>query len=257
MYQFVDTNGNSQLGVHSPSDNMKVNQNYLDRLIDGYRQLYVSGRSLIGQEIDYTKVPGRAGVVIMNIQDTHREIEVFYKLEAESSEALREKFAKLNSLLRGKLTVVFDDEPNYSYIAYLSDTGEVPEQALMVQSSFKLLVPNPYKLKDRQYSTGRIALLDAKQVLPSKIVLNVSRNTDTVEVVNGNKRMKLVGNFLQGQQIVFEWLEDKVTITYQNRSVLSTLAHLSAPEEFYIKNGDVVTAINASVGLVEWRDERL
>lgn len=256
MYKFVDTISYSD-EVFAPSDNLKVNGRYLNNLINGYRQLYVSGRSLISQDVEHEKIPGKAGAHVKSVHINPREIEVFYMLEARNSVELREQFAMLNQVLRGELSLVFDDEPEFTYTGYLSGTDEIAEQTLTIKSSFKLFVPNPYKQRVKQSSNGAIDLKSAREVLPLKLIVTTTKTTDNVEIINGAKRMKLVGNYNANTTITFEWTDSEVKITYLNRSILRDLYHLSVPEEFVLRNKDVVRATNATVTLIEWRDEQL
>ena len=50
--------------------------------------------------------------------------------------------------------------------------------------------------------------------------------------------------------------QEEVTATYNGRSILSELDRFSPLEQFTVKNGDTITAKNASVKKVVWKDER-
>ena len=49
---------------------------------------------------------------------------------------------------------------------------------------------------------------------------------------------------------------EEVTAVYNGRNILSELERFSPLEQFTVKNGDTITAKNATVKRVVWRDER-
>ncbi|MGT2769249.1 distal tail protein Dit [Streptococcus ictaluri] len=240
-----------------PSDNMSVNGEPLNEIVPGYRQLHVAGRGLIGQEIETITIPSRRGVYVTNIQDKERELTITFQLVAKKSEDLRNAYTKLNKALRGELSLVFADEPDFTYKGYLSSVPNDAEQSLTIVSSFTILVPDPFKQGKTKSSTGLITLTDADEVLPSKITLALSGSASEIEITAGNNRMKLKGHYGGGDKITIEWLADEFVIKHNANLALSHLLHLSVPEEFYVKNGDTIKATNATVERVEWRDEQL
>lgn len=259
MYRYVEPNQPGAVSLAAPSDNLKINGRYINEVVDGYRQLTVSGRSIVSRDVSTTTIPGRRGVWVDQAQDVAREIEVTFLLKAESSTEFREQYAQLNALLRETqvLSVVFDDEPEYTYEAYFTEADDQAEDTMTAVSRFRLLIPDPYKKKTKQASSGSITLKDAKQVLPDKIVVVTTKESDRVEVKNGEATIALAGSFDAGEKIVFDYLSDAIEVTYKGRSILSAVVLHSPLEEFFLHDGDTITALNAVVQLVEWRDERL
>lgn len=152
-------------GNARPSDDLMINNRYISDLVDGYRQLYVSGRGLVGQEINTVTIPHRAGIWVDETRTEEVEIKVYYQLTAKTSTELRDKFSQLNKILRGRisgagnlaLTISFADELDYTATAYLKEAEDIAEQSLSLKSSFTLLVPDPYrKQKGKQNSSGNI-----------------------------------------------------------------------------------------------------
>lgn len=256
MYDYVNLKGGASVTARLPSDNMSVNGKPLNELIPGYRQLHVSGRGIVSQEIETIAIPSRRGVYISNIQDKEREITVTFQLTSDNSEGLREAFAKLNKNLRGELSLTFADEKDFTYKGFLKSAPDDSEQSLTLVSSFTLLIPDPYKKGALKTSRGPITLAHTDKVLPNKIVLQSTGGAE-IEITAGSERMKLKGHYGSGDKITIEWLDDEVVIKHNNNLALSNLLHLSVPEEFYVKNGDTIQATNAAVESVEWRDEQL
>lgn len=244
-----------------PSDNMSINGVPLNQLVEGYRHLTVTGRGLLGQSVKSTSVPGRRGVWVEDVSDDERVLEIKYQLEAKSSAEMRDKFAKLNKILRtyassGYLEITFKDEPTFTYYGYYSDADDIEEKSLSVVSKFTLLVPDGYKKKSAQNSTGLVSLSDASEVLPESITVTPTGTVNQVQIINGTKILSFSGSYVAGKDIVVRFGADEVTATYNGRSILSELERFSPLEQFTVKNGDTITAKNATVKNVVWRDER-
>lgn len=152
MYDYTDTATGAQLAQSIPSDNMSINGVPLNQLVEGYRHLTVTGRGLLGQSVKTTSVPGRRGVWVEDVSDDERVLEIKYQLEARTSADMRDKFAKLNRILRtlassGYLEITFKDEPTYTYYGYFSGADDIEEKSLSIVSKFSLIVPDGYKEK--------------------------------------------------------------------------------------------------------------
>lgn len=250
-----------EVATLEPSDNLIINGQPLNNLVEGYRHLTVTGRGLLGRNVSTTKVPGRRGVWVDDFSDEERTLEIKYQLKADTSAQMRDKFAKLNKILRtpgssGFLEISFMDEPEYIYYGYFNGADSFEETSLSIVSKFSLLIPDGYKKKRPQNSTGPISLVDAVEVLPESITVTPSKVTDRVQIVNGSKVISFSGSYAPGQDIVISFDPDEVKATYGNRNILSELDRFSPLEQFKVKNGDTITAVNAVVKKVVWRDER-
>lgn len=260
-YNFVDVNVPAPLSNSSePVDNMSINGTPLNQLVEGYRHLNVSGRGLLEREIKTTSISGRRGVWIDEQTDKEREITIEYQIDAKTSEELRARFMKLNKVLRtyapsGFLEVSFKDEPDFTYYAYFQDGDDFKEDRYSIVSEFTLLVPDGYKKRKPQSSTGKISLEYANQVLPEQIIVTPTKLTDLVQITNRGKTIEFRGSYAAGKDITINFGYDEITANYDNRSVLSELSLYSHVEDFFISNGDTVTAKNATVKKVTWRDE--
>ena len=244
-----------------PSDNLLINGQPLNNLIEGYRHLTVTGRGLLGQNVSTTKVPGRRGVWVDDFSDQERTLEIKYQLKAENSYQMRDKFAKLNRILRthapsGFLEISFRDEPDFIYYGYFNGSDSLEEKSLSIVSKFSLLIPDGYKKKRPQSSTGPISLVDALEVLPDSITVTPTKVTNQLQIVNGSKVLSFAGTYTPGKDIVISFDPDEIKITFGGRNILSELERFSPLENFTVRNGDTITAVNATVKKVVWRDER-
>lgn len=262
MYNYANLGKlDREVATLEPSDNLIINGQPLNNLVEGYRHLTVTGRGLLGRNVSTTKVPGRRGVWVDDFSDEERTLEIKYQLKADTSAQMRDRFAKLNKILRthtpsGFLEISFRDEPEYNYYGYFNGADNFEETSLSIVSKFSLLIPDGYKKKRPQNSTGPISLVDALEVLPDMIAVTPSKVTDRVQIVNGSKVISFSGSYAPGQDIVISFDPDEVKVTYGNRNILSELDRFSPLELFKIRDGDTITAVNAVVKKVVWRDER-
>lgn len=263
MYGYSKLEKHNENVAFEPSDNMAINGVTLNRVVDGYRQLTVSGRGLVGQSVKTTSITGRRGVWVEDISEPERVLEIKYQLTADSSAELREKFFSLNKFLRtnqassGMLQVSFKDEPDYYYYAIFNGADAIEENALTVVSRFSLLVPDGFKKTRERTSTGEISIISGGEVTPVSITVTTSKATDTVKITNGRQTISFTGTYEANKDIVIEFEQDEVKATYKNRSILSELDLFSDLENFKVQVFDNITATNAIVKEVVWRDERL
>lgn len=262
MYGYSKLEKHDDIVAFEPSDNMSINGTPVNEIVDGYRQLSVSGRGLVGQEVKTTSIAGRRGVWVEDISEPSRVLEIKYQLEAKTSEELREKFDKLNLFLRTTnngsktLEVTFKDEPSFTYYAIFSGVDSFEENSKSIVSRFSLLVPDGYKKSQLKTSTGIIELTGAFEVMPEKIVVTTTKTTNTVRITNGRQTISFTGAYDANQDITISFDTDEVKASYKNRSILSELDLFSDFENFKVRNRDTVSATNATVKEVKWRDER-
>lgn len=261
MYGYSKLEKHNDIVAIEPSDNMSINGTPVNEIVDGYRQLSVSGRGLIGQEVKTTSIAGRRGVWIEEISEPSRVLEIKYQLEAKTSEELREKFDKLNLFLRttnssNLLEVTFKDEPNFTYFAIFSGADNFEENSKSIVSRFSLLVPDGYKKSRLKGSVGQIELTGAFEVMPEKIVVTTTKTTNVVRITNGRQTISFTGAYDANQDITILFETEEVKALYKNRSILSELDLFSDLENFKVRNRDTISATNATVKEVKWRDER-
>ena len=261
MYGYSKLEKHNDIVAIEPSDNMSINGRPVNEIVDGYRQLSVSGRGLIGREVKTTSIAGRRGVWIEEISEPSRVLEIKYQLEAKTSEELREKFDKLNLFLRTTnssnfLEVTFKDEPNFTYFAIFNGADNFEENSKSIVSRFSLLVPDGYKKSRLKDSVGQIELTGAFEVTPEKIVVTTTKTTNFVRITNGRQTISFTGAYDANQDITILFETNEVKAIYKGRSILSELDLFSDLENFKVRNRDTVSATNATVKEVKWRDER-
>ena len=119
-----------------------------------------------------------------------------------------------------------------------------------------MLVPDGYKKSRLKDSIGQIELSGAFEVTPEKIVVTTTKTTNAVRITNGRQTISFTGAYDANQDITILFGTDEVKALYKNRSILSELDLFSDFENFKVRNNDTISATNATVKEVKWRDER-
>lgn len=174
-YQFTDVieaPGASGL----PAEAVKFNGVWLDEVVPGFRTLHVTGRDLLGADIEGYEVGDTMGEYFRRKKYRSRTIVVTFQLMAETDEAFREAFNLLNSYLWPKQAqIIFNDEPDKYFTASSAEVGE-PEPGLnnvTGEISFFCADPRKYSLTKKAF----IASTNADGILEADIV-----NAGTVPV---------------------------------------------------------------------------
>lgn len=151
MYKFVDVNEIS-VGEILPSEALKLNGEYIENLISGYRTLTVSGREALSPELFTYEAGVRDGSVLKNKRFPARTILVTYQIMAETSEAFRDAYNKLAQILNVEdAELIFNDEPDKFFIGTPSYIGEVEPGKNCVVGEFEILCADPFKYSVIEY----------------------------------------------------------------------------------------------------------
>lgn len=151
MYNFVDVLRPSGEFI-LPSEALRLNGNYLEVLIPGYRTLTVSGREALSPELTYFETGSRDGSTLKNKRYPSRTIVVRYQLIAKSNEEFREAYNRLAEFLDvEEAELIFDDEPDKFYIGTPSAIGEVEPGKNAVVGEFEIFCADPFKYSVVKY----------------------------------------------------------------------------------------------------------
>lgn len=149
MYKFIDTTEASESAL-LPSEALKINGEYIEDIVPGYRTLTVSGREALSPEIDAYETGVRDGSVLKSKRYPARTIIVQYQLIAESNEAFRVAYNKLARVLDVEnAELIFNDEADKFFIGTPSAIGEVEPGRNAVIGEFEIFCADPFK-----YSTA-------------------------------------------------------------------------------------------------------
>ena len=156
MYKFVDTIEVSD-GANLPSEALKINGEYIENLIPGYRTLNVSGREALSPELSHYETGTRDGSVRKSKRYPARTIIVTYQIIAESNTAFRNAYNTLASILDVEdAELIFDDEPDKFFIGTPYSIGEVEPGSNAVTAEFEIICEDPFKYSVQEYEVAPI-----------------------------------------------------------------------------------------------------
>lgn len=145
MYEFIDTI-EQPAGELLPSEALNFNGEYIENLIPGYRTLYVSGREVMDSELTTYDVGISDGSKYYRKRYPARTITVGYMLKANSSEAFREAYNKLNAILDAEQAkLIFNDESDKYFVGTKETAGDVPAGVNTVKSEIVFYCADPFK----------------------------------------------------------------------------------------------------------------
>lgn len=151
MYNFRDVNEASE-GVVLPSEAMKINGQYIENLISGYRTLNVSGREALSPDVGEIEVGIRDGSALEKKRYPSRIIIVTYQLIAESNEAFREAYNQLGKILDVKdAELIFNDEQDKFFTGTPCIIDAVNPGVNAVVGKFEILCTDPFKYSVIEY----------------------------------------------------------------------------------------------------------
>lgn len=210
MYNFIDTNEASGVKFLL-SEAFKINGEYIEDAIPGYRTLSVSGREALSPEITVAEIGIRDGATLRNKRYPARTITVKYQLIAENSGAFRAAYNQLASILDVEnAEFIFNDEADKYFIGTPSAIGSVEPGRNAVIGEFEILCVDPFKYSVDEYEVEAV----------------------TVEKIDeeGNVLTDEEGNVLKGKSFIVEY-----NGTYKSFPILEA--------DFYCEDGESTTPL--------------
>lgn len=151
MYNFIDVTEVSEESI-LPSEALKINGEYIENLISGYRTLNVQGREALSPDVESYTTGVRDGSKIKNKRYPERIIVVTYEIAAASNEEFREAYNKLGGILNVKeAQLIFNDEQDKFYIGTPCIIGSVDPGTNSVVGKFEILCTDPFKYSVVEY----------------------------------------------------------------------------------------------------------
>ena len=156
MYNFIDVTEIS--GSVLPSEALKINGEYIENLIPGYRTLNVLGREALSPEVETYETGIRDGSTLKSKRYPERVITVTYQLIAESAAAFRSAYNKLGRILDTEdAELIFNDEPDKFFVGTPSAIGEIEPGSNAVVGEIEILCTDPFKYSVEEYEVGAVA----------------------------------------------------------------------------------------------------
>lgn len=151
MYKFIDVNETSEDYV-LPSEALKINGEYIENKISGYRTLHVMGREALSPDVVSYETGLRNGSNLQRKRYPERVITVTYQLTAESNEAFREAYNQLAKILDVEnAELIFNDEQDKFFTGTPAIIKEVTPGRNSVVGEFEILCTDPFKYSVVEY----------------------------------------------------------------------------------------------------------
>ena len=199
MYNFIDVNEASE-SVVLPSEALKINGEYIENLISGYRTLNVSGREALSPEVESFTTGIRDGSRMKNKRFPERIITVTYQIKAESNEAFREAYNQLGKILNvEEAELIFNDEQDKFFVGTPCTIEEVEPGRNAVVGRFEILCTDPFKYSVLEYEAEQSAdfsgiLIDYNGTYKSFPILQADFHNETEVADDGETAIELTGN---------------------------------------------------------------
>lgn len=259
LYKFVDVN---EAGLQSlASIQVMINDYNLDTNLCGYRTLNVSGRSVVGRNIETFKYSSRKtqgsksnranfnnqGSNVFFGSDLQEVIiEVEFLLEGRNNKEFRQRLSQLTNILHQEQAQwVFTDDPMYYYVGTISEMADFKEDINTIKSTFKIICVDSYKTSviahDLKGSGTRMQMPDIDEVcVLEDFKLTIKENTNKLIIKNQNQNLKMIidYDFKSGDVLTFA-PDDDVKINRLN--AMTKLDILSDKEDFNIQGLEEVT----------------
>lgn len=215
MYNFIDVNEASE-SVVLPSEALKINGEYIENQISGYRTLNVSGREALSPELSIFETGVRDGSTLKSKRFPARYIIITYQLVAESNEAFREAYNKLAQILDVEdAELIFNDEQDKFFVGTPSAISEIEPGANCVVGQIEILCADPFKYSVIEYEAeadlaeGSV-LIDyngtykayPKLIAEFSIEEEASEDGETVTALTGNGECGYVAFFNEDEKII-------------------------------------------------------
>lgn len=215
MYKFIDVTETPE-GATLPSEALKINGDYIEDLIPGYRTLTVEGREALSREIEGYEVGIRDGSEMKGMRYPARTIRVTYQLLCASNEDFRAAYNKLGGILSVEnAQLIFNDEPDKYFIGTPSIIGDVMPGRNAVVGEFEIVCLDPFKYSVTEYEAaahpGESSILinyNGTYKSSPKLVAEFYRETEasedgeTVKELTGNGDCGFVAFFTEDEKII-------------------------------------------------------
>lgn len=215
MYNFIDVTETSE-GVVLPSEALKINGEYIENQVKGYRTLNVSGREALSPELDTFSTGIRDGTTLKSKRFPDRIILVSYQLRAETNEDFRNAYNKLAAILNVEdAELIFNDEPDKFFVGTPSAIGDVEPGTNSVIGEFEILCADPFKYSVMEYEAEpsldeSSALIDYNGTYKAFPILEAdfysddetSQDGETVTPITGAGDCGFVAFFNENEKII-------------------------------------------------------
>ena len=258
-YKFIDIDEANLKSLASIQ--VIVNNFNLDRELEGYRTLNVSGRSVFGRDIETLKYSARktqgsrsnksnfessGANIFFGSEPQGLVIEVEFLLQADNNKKFREVLSKFMKLIHEEQSRwEFTDDPTFYYWGTLSEVEPFKEDSNSIKSTFKIVCVDPYKHSAWTYDIkgqGRSFIVDDRpeddMMELLSIRLDLMEYANKLIIRNGNLKIIIDYDFKPGDIVS---LSPSGPLSINGRNAMTSLDITSDKENFYIAPEDEIT----------------
>lgn len=196
LYNFVDTTEIAE-GVALPSEALKINGEYLEIAVQGYRTLYTKGRESLERTLNYYESDVSDGGALWGAKIPPRVITVGFQLTAADSEAFRLSYRKLMGILNvDEAQLIFRDEADVYYTGSMTALSEPEPGHNTVTGEIEFTCLDPYKYSVAEHSVGANAdgeivigyrgTAKSRPILQAEFGAEVSEDSDAERDTSGD-----------------------------------------------------------------------
>lgn len=132
--------------IDLPSEAVKINGQFIEDAIDGYKTVITSGREGVARELNTYSVGSADGETYKASRVPARIITVEWFLKASSMTELWSKLDHLNNILsQDEADVVFNDEPDKFYTGHMVSDNQYSPFLNAVKGAFTIYCTYPFK----------------------------------------------------------------------------------------------------------------
>lgn len=264
-----------------------INGVNIDNAIDGFETLSISGRELIGRDIETrnfkstnargskrtsrSKGNTRGTNQLLSSSFSNRMLKIKYRLLCKDDLDQRRKFEDLNYLINlEEVKISFTDDPRYYYIGTFSQSSELDGGLLNVVGEFEFVCIDHHKYQDKSIDfkftkTGTYKYINMYPPQIEKIKIKIKQLIDKIRLTNETS-----GDFIEFVDIPLYENEEITIDLIKNETMLISevrfpsgynldpyLNIFSELEDFTLNHNDVIsTDKNADVEIT-FRNKRL
>lgn len=152
LYNFTDTTEVCE-GTALPSEALKINGEYLEIAVQGYRTLYTKGRESLERTLNYYESDVSDGGTLWGSKIPPRTITVGFQLAAQDNESFRFAYRKLFGLLSvDDSQLIFRDEADVYYTGSMTTVSEPEPGRNIVNGEIEFTCLDPFKYSVAEHS---------------------------------------------------------------------------------------------------------
>lgn len=225
MYKFVDPQANVVSETVLPSERLILpDGTTLEERLNGYYQtVSVTGRDLLGNNVNITEIEGFDGGIVTSVNLPVREITVRFRVRAANPQDHNDLYTAitttLHQLLDMESEIAFADE-SYYYEAILGDIEQPTEGELNTFGKFTLICADPRKFIDIPATVSEQTLSVEQPLMASyyqselKSLSFTGAGSSLYELVNNatNEKITFTNNVPNGVDVVIDLKNQRVLV---------------------------------------------